>query len=459
MEELNTSAGDVIIEEAYITSGASGSTEIKNFIMEFDIYMDVLSNTMTAYFQIADGVGLITAIPITGQEALTIKFKTPGIDDSFHRTFIIHSVSNRALRRDREQYYTLECISPEGQDSTASVLTQKFKGSTDEICLEIFDELTNPRIIFPDEKKGSNSSIEIIDTPHSSNNFEFISNHWSAFKCLNFIASRSRGATLNKTNFMFFERKDAYFFGPLEFFISQAKQSKTIYDEFTKVESQEQPIYDDVRSGSYSYISPYISSRYHTIKTMKSDTFKSLLLGNIRGFHSQSINSYDFVTKTLLTMKYDNRPESKLNAEEDRQYINESFDDFETMGDINVINEGVISNPLAHKTFTPMATSPYGSSYSRGIAQVRNQLIRNFSMVELENNVIEITVPGKADVDLGFLVRLIYPKSEEKTAEPDRDDLEDPYVSGLYMIVGIRHKFQVGKHDMVLRLMRDSLGG
>ena len=459
MSEINSSAGDVIIEEAYITSKISGTTDIKNFIMEFEVYLDVFSDSMTSYFQISDAIGLITAIPLVGQESMTVKFKTPNIDESFYRTFIVHSITNRSLVRDREQRYTLECISPEAYVNTASVLTTKYKGSTDSIAAQIFNDIKSPRIDLPSGKATPFSEMEIPDVPHSSNNFEFIANFWSSFKCLNFLASRSRGATLGKTNVMFFERKDSYYFGSLESMVKSQKDANSIYDEYSKVESQEAPIYEDLRSGKYKYQSKYLNSRYHTIKAMRYEKFKSLLLNNLKGFHSQSIDAYDFVTKTLLTMKYDNRPESEQIAQNDRKYINEKFEDFTVMGEYNTISDNVLSDPLSVKRFTPMATSPYASSYSRGVQQVRNELIRNYSMTELDNNIIEITVPGKSDVDLGLLVRLVFPKTEEKTSDPDRDELEDPYVSGLYMIVGIRHRIQPNNHEMVLRLMRDSLGG
>ena len=110
MTEVNVSAGDVSIDEAYITHPEAGSIDILNFIMQFDVYMSVDANSMTAEVQIADAAGLITAIPILGQELLTLSFKTPNIDEPFTRTFVIHTISNRSLNRDREQLYTLECI-------------------------------------------------------------------------------------------------------------------------------------------------------------------------------------------------------------------------------------------------------------------------------------------------------------------------------------------------------------
>jgi hypothetical protein len=457
-DEINVSAGDVQIEEAFITSNISGSTDIKNFLMGFDIFHAVDVNSITAKFYISDASGLITAIPLNGQELLTIKFRTPNIDYPFYRTFVIHTISERSLVRDREQRYTLECITPEGYVDTTIRLSQKFKGGTDEIAELIYSNIAENKTVTESGSGLGFTPFEILDRPFASNNFEFLANYWSPFKCLNFLASRSRHATTNKTHVLFFERASGYFFGSLETLIKKQKDAKSVYDEYTKIESQETPVYDDLRDKSYKYQSKYLNSRYHTINSMAYPRYKSLILNNFKGFHATSIFSYDFVTKTLVDMKYDNSPSATDSALNDRKYINEYFDDFETMGELNTIGDEHFSEPLSHRAFTPMATSLFGSSYNRGVQQVRNQLIRNFSMAEIDNNAMEITVPGKTDVDLGLLVRLVFPKTDDKTSEPDRDDLEDPFVSGLYMITAVRHTVSNGKHNMTLRLMRDSLG-
>lgn len=457
-EEINVSAGDVRIEDAFIVSPLSGSTDIKNFLMGFDIYHSIDSNSITANFYITDAVGLITAIPINGEEFITIKFKTPNIEESFYRTFVIHSVTNRSLSKDREQRYTLECITPEGYADMTIRLTEKFKGGTDQIALNIYSQLAENKIV---DENGSGlglTPIEIPDRPFASNNFEFTANYWSPFKCLNFLASRSQHASTNKTNVMFFERASGYYFGSLEHLIKLQKDAKSVYDEYTKVESQEIPIYEDLRDKTYRYQSKYLNSRYHTIKSMIYPKYKSLLLNNVSGFHATSVFSYDFVNKTLLSMKYDNSPNAPERANNDKRLLKESFHDFTTMGKLNTVGNTHRTNPLSHRSFTPMVTSLYGSSYSRSVKQVRNQLVRNFSMAEIDNNALEITVPGKTDVDLGLLVRLVFPRTEEKTSQPSVNELEDPFVSGLYMITGIRHTVSNGRHDMSLRLMRDSLG-
>lgn len=459
MTDMNLTAGDVVIEDIFITTEESGTVDLINFVMQFEIYISVESNSMTMNVHVADSAGLITAMPILGQEKVTVRFTTPNIDESFFRTFIVHTISNRSLNRDREQRYTLECISEEAYINETVRLTNKFSGATDVLAETIFDSIASPRITFADGKQSSESKLSVLDSPFSTNNFEFTCNYWSPFKALNFLASRSLGDTSRKTNVMFFESKSTFNFTPLEHLVKTQKDRKSIYDEYTTVESQEAPIYRDVRDKTYKYQTKYLNSKYHTIKSMDYPFFKSLVKNNNNGFHATSVFSYDFTTKRFLNMKYDNRPESSAIAEQDKRYLQESFSDFTPIGSYNTIADNTRADPLANRTFTPMSTSPYGSSYSRGVEQVRNQLIRNFAMSELNNQAIEITVPGKADVDVGLLTRLIFPRTEDKTNQPKIDEIEDPFVSGLYMITAVKHIIRPQNHTMTLRLVRDSLGG
>lgn len=106
-----------------------------------------------------------------------------------------------------------------------------------------------------------------------------------------------------------------------------------------------------------------------------------------------------------------------------------------------------------------MATSPFGSNFHRGVDQIRNTLIRRYGDAEFNQQVMEITVPGKTDIETGMLLRLIYPKTVEKGNERvDREELEDPYMSGIFLITGIRHDIANGQHSMTLSIMKDSLG-
>ena len=120
----------------------------------------------------------------------------------------------------------------------------------------------------------------------------------------------------------------------------------------------------------------------------------------------------------------------------------------------------MLGNPLANRTFAPMATSPFGSNFHRGVDQIRNTLIRRYGDAEFRNQVMEITVPGKTDVETGFLVRLIYPKTVELGhGRVDREDLgRSIYLWYLFNYRCSRHDISNGQHSMTLSIMKDSLG-
>ena len=448
--------GAVLIEEAFIVTKDGTTFSLKNFIAEICVYEHINMNGMHADITIVDSNGLITAASILGEETVVIEFRTPTFQDKFNRNFVVYSIVNRLVNNDREQFYTLKCVTPELYADNFVRLTSKFSGATDELVQNVFDQIKIKR---GKTNKAKDSELFIAETPHASTNYEFIANHWSPFKCLNHLATKSIGKESNKSNFKFFENKSGFFFASPESLVRAQKKNRAVYDEYNIQQNQTQEVREDKRNGGYNYVSPFISSRFNQVESIYYPSFKDNIRSQMDGYTASSIYSYDFTTKRLAVMKFDGRPESKEIAKEDRRYISETFDDFETISKINPIPEQTLGNPLANRTFSPMATSPYATTFSRGVDQIRNTLIRRYGDAELEDNVMEITVPGKTDVETGLLVRLIYPQTKElgQTAI-DRTELEDPYISGIYLIIGVRHDIQNGQHSMTLSLMKDSLG-
>ena len=456
MSENLSQPGAVNIEEAFIVARDGETFSLKNFLVEAVVYEHMNLNGMHADITIVDSNGLITAAPILGEETIVLEFRTPTFQQKFNRNFVVYAVENRTLNNDREQFYTLRCVSPELYADTFVRLNSKYKGSTDQLAQDIFDEISTIR---GTSKNGSTSEIFIDDTPHGSQNYEFIANYWSPFKCLNHLASKSIGSESLKSNFKFFENRSGYFFTSPESLVRKQKKNRAVYDEYNIQQNQTDMITTDNRSGSYRYISPFINSRFNQVEKIYYPSFKDTLKSQVEGYTASSIFSYDFTTKRMAMMKFDARPDSKEIAKDDRRYIQETFDDFETISNLNPIPDGVLGNPLSNRTFSPMATSPFGSTFHRGVEQIRNTLIRRYGDAELEDNTMEITVPGKTDIETGLLVRLIYPRTVEKGHTAiDRTKLEDPYISGIYLIIGVRHDITNGAHSMTLSLMKDSLG-
>ena len=448
MSENLRQPGAVLIEEVFIVATDGESYNLSNFMLEAVIYENMDLNGMAAEITIVDSNGLITAVPFLGQETISVKFRTPTFESSIKMKFIVNAIKNRTLNNDREQFYTFHCVTPEVYSDSFVRLTSKFKGSTDQLAQTIFKEIA-----------FGEADINIQDTPHASQNYEFVANYWSPFKCLNHLASKSIGSETSKSNFKFYETKGGFFFTSPEFLIRKQKENRIIYDEYNIQQNQTEEITEDKRSGAYKYISPYINSRFNQVESIYFPTFKDQIKSQVEGYTASSIVSYDFTTKRMAMMKFDSRPESESVANQDKKYIKENFDSFDTISKINPTPNNMLGNPLANRTFAPMATSPFGSNFHRGVDQIRNTLIRRYGDAEFRNQVMEITVPGKTDVETGFLVRLIYPKTVELGhGRVDREDLEDPFISGIYLITGVRHDISNGQHSMTLSIMKDSLG-
>lgn len=443
--------GAVMVEDAYIVATDGESFSLKNFMAEAVIYENMELNGMTAEVTIVDSNGLIQAAPFLGQETIVLKFRTPTFQDSIQMAFIVYAIKNRTVNNDREQFYTFHCVTPEAYSDSFVRLTSKFKGSTDELVKQIFDSIKSTSPI-------GETEINIQDTPHASQNYEFIANYWSPFKCLNHLASKSIGAESSKSNFKFFETKGGFQFASPETLVKKQKEKRIVYDEYNIQQNQTEEIREDNRSGNYTYLSPFINSRFNQVESIYFPTFKDQIKSQNEGYTASSIVSYDFTTKRMAMMKFDSRPESEELAKEDKKYIKENFDSFETISKINPTPTNMLGNPLANRTFSPMATSPFGSNFHRGVEQIRNTLIRRYGDAEFTNQIMEIKVPGKTDVETGMLIRLVYPRTVEKGDKPDREQLEDPYISGIYLITGVRHDISNGQHSMTLSIMKDSLG-
>jgi hypothetical protein len=165
MSEILKQPGSVLIEEADLVTSDGQTFSIKNFMVEAIIYENMDLNGMVADVTIVDANGMITGAPLLGQETVKLKFRTPTFDTSIQMAFVVYGIKNRVLNNDREQIYTLKCMSAEAYTDTFVRLTSKFVGSTDDIAEKIFEQVAA-------ETPVGKTKITIQDRPHTSQNYE-----------------------------------------------------------------------------------------------------------------------------------------------------------------------------------------------------------------------------------------------------------------------------------------------
>lgn len=441
VEESLIRASDVRVEEVTITNIENGTTvDLSNFMVELNLFEDIFAPCMSGTIVIVDSMNLITDLPIIGTELITIKVRTPTLEDHpsniIEKTFQLYSIENRALNDDRGQIYSLCFISREGYLDRVSTISKTFRGSTDEIVAKIYTDYLN--IERRADVPGKKTSLKILDTPHFSK-VTYVSNNWTPFKNFNFISKRVKGNTLMGADYVFFESNKSFYFSSIEALIASSF-NEGIFEEYV-YELVENTIPRRKAGECSGNVFPPAMTRIETITMPKT---LDLLDGLDSGYFSNSIYGYNLITKEFSVRTYD---------------INGEFDKF-VKTDANMpVPSGVLKNPFANTaivSYNSQLHNDYGlTNETYGERSVfRRSYLNSFNQYKFE-----ITIPGRTDIEVGKLINILYPAGKVKVdGEIGLDNIFDSYLSGPYLISAIHHKIGIERHVMVLEVIKNGLG-
>lgn len=459
--------GDVVIEQIFLNSVAGASIDLKPFFIELHVFEDIFSPTLHGSIIIRDSINLVGTLPIIGDEILTINVRTPyqetpAEDDFFnkiHKSFSVYAVKDRKLNNDREQYYQLFFCSLEASVDNTTRISQKFNGTTDEIADTIFtDFLSLPRImtkkdsLVRDEAGSNNTPLFIGDTPHRSL-ITFVSPMWSPIRCMNWLAKRSIGAKRESPTVLFYETTKAFYFTSIEDLIATQIEQDAIFSDYVY-----HPNLQDQQTGSA------LSRGYSTVESVKFLTNLDVLAGQDLGHFASTVHAFDMVKKEYTPYTYDHgfnfnktihlgdykisldaqNSTNKLSVDETKKYnmiypinILRSADSKSFMATVNpgVLDSTEDSIDLHPETFVPQ---------------------RNSSLLDFMTMRMQITVPGRTDIEVGKLVKFYYPSVGEKAEKDSESFVWDILISGLYMITSIHHQITTLQHKMHIEIAKDS---
>jgi hypothetical protein len=75
-DEVLSQAGEVICDELLLTAQDGTEYDIKDMLIEFNLYEDIFSPFLHGSINLTDAVNAISMWPISGGEVLTVKFRT-----------------------------------------------------------------------------------------------------------------------------------------------------------------------------------------------------------------------------------------------------------------------------------------------------------------------------------------------------------------------------------------------
>jgi len=439
-------AGDVRIEKLTLISSDNKSIDLSEFLIELNIYEDIFSNYLQGNIVLTDSRNLIEKLNIHGEEVLLIKVRTPSLDETsvIKKTFRTFKISDRKIVRDNNtQNFIIHFVSAELYVDVLLPLFVPFEGDIDTVVENIFTNYiaTNTQFEISEEKNEAKVEPDLspfIILNSSSNRVKFVSPGWSPFKCINWLATKAIPKDGNAKNFLFFESSKAFYFGSIEYIFKNAIETNNIIGTYT-IAASNLIGKDDKKDLSREYFLAKDVEMVNTVDQIQNFT---------NGFLANRLLFLDVHNKIYNVIDYD--------------YVEEYKSQFHTSGKgddaIPPFSTNSLRNFATNISFYPKNPKLF-NDFTDNINEKMDVIYgnRKSSMLDLSNIRMNITVPGRTDIEVGRLLYFLYPSLGGKEEADKNMVQQDSLYSGYYLITAINHKVNRQEHTMTMEIVKDSL--
>ena len=199
---------NLISYSSFDGDGTPKRLDIRNLVVEFNIYEDLNSPFLSGDMTLIDGTNAIQELPITGFERLEFFFRSPnttvGYDfgvDKGHPMFV-YSLINRKQINPNAQVYQLKFISLEGIRDHQTRVSQAFSGSIEQMIADIsYNYLKTKKNVLVEETKS---------------NHKFVSPRVKPSVFIDQLCKVARSKSFENSGFVFYEDANAFHFKSYE---------------------------------------------------------------------------------------------------------------------------------------------------------------------------------------------------------------------------------------------------
>jgi len=414
--------GEILIEELSLITTNGKSVSLLDYLIELNIYESIFSNVISGEIILSDSANLIRYFPITGEEYLSVRLITPGFNDEkkykIEKIFRVFTVEDRVLARDQNtQIYKLKLISPEAIVYSYAMLYSPFKGNITKIVQDLFNN---------NLKIGKDLTI----FTGADNNVKFVSNGWSPFKCINWLAKKTIPSDGKACNFLFWESTKSFYFGSLE----------TLFQNGNSI-------------GDYRYAATGVSvgtddiqEKMTLITQLSVENGLDYIVGLDSGYFASKLISLNLYNKKQEVTEYDH-VEQYSNYKHSTQY-NPS-----PLFSKNSVTRNINSHVRVYPKYPNLHTG-VKKNYNERMGEIYGNRLSN--MKELDNLKLNIIIHGRTDVEAGQFINVKFPDMEPPSEMDIAKDKIDPRYSGRYLITAINHKINLLNHSMSMEVIKDS---
>ena len=393
MSQTYIKSGAVDVRTLRIISAVGGKQpfDLMNQVVEFSIYEDITFPVMRAEFTFIDGVDLLNAFPIIGEEIIEVEFSNPGIDIVNSYRFFVKSVENQnPTQHAKVKSYVVRCVSEEMMTNMSSYVTKRYDMNTDDIIFDILDKQikTKKKILFGDNTKGIQDILISRQRP---------------FQAIDLIRKRAVSEDYFSSSFVFFENKQGFNFCSIEFLMDNL--DKSINDKI---------FYYDT-SANIDATNMNTRGMLSVRNVSQLDNSKKLTQGGLNNI----VKRFDILTGKVDTYTYiDSQQESKFAYASNNPKPLNTAPFLNAYGSVAAVSMFVPHNSALPETYIAESLGP-----------------KHAYVTKLAQNIYQAFVYGDVALSAGDVIEIRIPSFHGGT----QDISDNRLLAGNYLISKIRH--------------------
>ena len=437
-------AGEYNIQELKLFTSSGNVIDLSGSFVSMNIYEDIFSPCLTGDITVVDTNAIIMNAPVTGQDFLSFKITTPGLENqsiNFTETVMsVYRIDTRISVSMGSEVFTLHFCSPEGLRDNRVRVSKSYAQSIDTI---VEDVLTSKFYI--------NSNKDLFIEPTTGIKKMVVPN-MHPFKLINLLKRETKAEYNGSPHYLFFENINGIHFRSLDSLYAQKEIGTYHSGDAGTI---------DFKEGGFGNVEYELKRVLEYQFNANNDTLKNIAGGML----ASSIISYDIYNKNYSHNDFDYINDFQEydrvngNALQDNHpiYNEVALDEFD-----NMISEFPDSRIHLHPTSTVNGADAQHYDYeTKSYPYTPNKidetyLSRQSKFMELNDGAsVTMEINGTTTVYAGSMIEFNMPVNG---AEHEGNKI-DKYFSGRYLIQSTRHMFnqQSKRHTIMMNLVKDSL--
>ena len=365
------------------------SLEITKLVSEFNVYASIIDPTIVGELLVIDGRNILSGLPVQGGDLVKLSIDITGEIREY--TLRIAQIKNIS-DLETQRMYIIQCVSNLFFESFHQKLSQSFEGPLNDIAFKIYEKYTDEPFGIFEASKGS----EKIIIPN-----------WNPIKALTWLAARAESLE-QQVRFRFFQdTKGFYNFMPIEKALTNYKDN---------------PPFEFVYRGNASGDKDFFAIKNLVFNPASYDLGKALREGYLKG-RAFDIN---ISKKTLGVVDYD-----YFKIFDKKDYLNDYPSYYRQDFGVGKIK---------------MDLSTAGSKKTN-LSDLKRTSVTDY------NQLVQITIFGNSEIDVGQVVELDIPNPD-----PGDNKEQDKLWAGKYYVIGKRDLYTGDNCSMVLDCAKESMG-